>query len=158
MCILLNTFRVRSYSHAMAQVLDLVGERSIWDTDLQQIATVRALAFEGRTGNLECLLETARFHAGQIGFVQASNFLRTKLAEVAALKAEARGMEAVNVDVVVLDDDWGKKGRGAKIRAWIMATGADASAVMVRFQLANSTATKYVREARKGAKSAKRAA
>ena len=154
MCIEFDSFRMQSFSHVMAQVRDLVGLPTIWDRDLQHVATVRALAVAGRLDRLECLLMAARFHAGHVGFVQAVGFIGVKLGELHELRGEVRAREAAAVpvaDVVVLDSDWGKKGRGAKILAWIAATGADATAVAERFQLALSTSKNYCRRARKAA-------
>ena len=76
--------------------------------------------------------------------------LRGKLAELSALRVEVAAFQAPTVDVVVvLDDDWGRKGRGARIRAAILAEGLTAADVAERFQLALSTSKKYVRESLK---------
>ena len=157
-CIEFDSFRIQSFSHAMAQVRELVGLASIWDRDLQHVAAVRALAVAGQLDRLECLLMAARFHAGHAGFDQAARLVGGKLAEVGQLAAEVRRLDQncaafdpPCVDVIVLDSDWGKKGRGQKILAWIAATGADAAAVAERFQLALSTSKTYCRRARKAA-------
>lgn len=160
MCIELRNFRVKTFSHVMAQILDLVGLRSIWEVDLQRAGTVRVLAIDGKLDRLSYLIESAKVHATKAGLAEAASCLKAKQAELTALTAELRRHQVPAVDVEVLDaddaqilaDDWGRKGRGAKIRAWIAchleATSAD---VASRYQLAASTAKRYLQQARKQA-------
>lgn len=146
----LNALRAQSYSHAMGQVLAAVGEPSIWAVNLQHVAAVRSLAFKGRLDRLECLLASAKLHAGRLGLSAAAAALAVKERELKALAAELRERHQLpSVDVTVLDPDWGKKGRGAKIVAWIQTNSVTVAMVMERFQLARSTSQKYLRRARK---------
>ncbi|WP_294124224.1 hypothetical protein [Sphingomonas sp.] len=145
MCIELRSIRIESYNHAMAQVRGLVGRASIWDADLQLLPSVRALAFAGRLDRLESLLNAAKVLASRAGLTAAAEALRAKEAELQALGAELAAFQTPSADVVVLSEDWGKRGRGAKIMAWIVATGATADQVAARYQLARSTAQRYIR-------------
>ncbi len=147
MCIEFDSLRIQSYSRTMNRVQELIGLADIWDADLQREPRVRALALDHRLGLLECLLEAAKVGASKLRFRKAAGLLKIKQGQLAALKAEAAAFVPA-VDVVVLDDDWGKKGRGAKIIAWIREHGATAAEVAERFQLALSTSRTYVRRAK----------
>lgn len=136
-----------SYANSMREVRRLTGIADLWSTDLATLPALRAKALKGQLGRLAAYLESAMYFASKLNW-KAVVSLRAKQREVAKLEREAREHgEAVHV--TVLDSDWGKKGRAAKIVAWVMATGANAAAVADRFQLALSTAKTYVRRARK---------
>lgn len=140
-----RTFRLKSYTHLVGQIVRLVGADSIWDVNLARLPKVRSLAYAGRLDRLECLLASAKLHASRAGLRYAAASLRAKEIELAALRRELAFHQIPSADIVVLDEDWGRKGRGAKIMAWIVSTNATASQVMERFQLAKSTAQRYIR-------------
>jgi hypothetical protein len=151
-------FRRRSYARAMQRVLvecDRFGISNLWDTDLRSHQPARAAAIVGSTASLTCWLDQAIHHAMKAGsdFADAAAILSDRRSELRSLeldvKIAARPHEEL-VDVVVLDDDWGKKGRAAKIRTWINEHSATWQQVAQRFQLAESTAKRYIREAKKG--------
>jgi hypothetical protein len=149
----LQTFRMQTYAHNVAKIVDAAGVESLWAVNLQHAPTVRTIAFNGRLDYLECLLASAKLQAVRLGFTAAIAALVVKQSELDALRVECGALQLATVDVAVLDPDWGKKGRGAKITAWIQATSATAQDVATRFQLALSTAKRYVRQARKPARS-----
>jgi len=147
----LQTFRMQTYAHNIGKIVDAAGMESLWSVNLQHAPTVRMIAFNGRLAHLECLIASAKLQASRLGFAAAIAGLGVKQAELEALRAELDAMQLPSVDVAVLDQDWGRKGRGAKITAWIQATSATAQDVATRFQLALSTAKRYVRQAKRQA-------
>lgn len=153
----LSSYRLRCYAYAIRRACLLVGLQSLF-TDLRGIAAVRTLAYAGQLDLLACLVAAARVHAGNAGLADAARQLADREAEIAELRADAERAKMPSRDVVVLDDDWGKRGRGAKIVAWIASTGASAEQVMARFQLARSTSKRYVRRAIKEGRICKKAA
>jgi hypothetical protein len=152
MCQQIDSFRAQSFAYTMRQINATIGVASLWTVNLQRSAVVRSMAVAGQLDRLTVLLDAASLHAGKAGFVSAVAFVKVKQAEIAALKSELRHLDAPTVDVVALDADWGRKGRGAKILAWIVATGATAEMVATRFQLAISSAKTYLRRSRRGGK------
>lgn len=150
MCIELNAFRKCCFVHALGVVNRLIGG-SAWSIDLAASPRVRAMAWDGKLGKLAAALATARLHAAQAGLTAAAELLDARMRQLNALLSELAAARIVRAEVVVLDDDWGKPGRAKRILAWIAATGADAGQVAERFQLALSTAKKYLRRARREA-------
>ena len=149
MCQLLDMQAVQrmSYVHALDCVRRLVGCDNL-NRDFSTLPIVRAKALDGRLADIYARLDAAAHFAGSLGWNAATALMRQKRNEIMVAERAARGV-ADMVEVVVLDSDWGKKGRGAKIVAWIISTGSDAEEIARRFQLAISTAKNYVRRARR---------
>jgi hypothetical protein len=144
----LRSLRMMSYNRTLSQLMAVAGVKSVWQVNLQAAPSVRSLALAGRLDRLECLVASAKVQASKAGLRTAAAALKAKERELGALRTELRAFEVPSADIVVLDGDWGKKGRGAKILAWIREAGADVDAVMQRFQLARSTSRKYLRRAK----------
>lgn len=152
-----NTIYRQSYANSMTEVRRLTGVTDLWAVDLSTVPSLRAKALAGNLGRLTAYLDSALHFASKLEWRAAVSLLQAKQGEVARLEREAR-QHGETVDVIVLDSDWGRKGRGAKIVAWIIATNADAADVARRFQLAVSTAKDYCRRARKSGKAQARMA
>jgi hypothetical protein len=152
----LHHFRQRQYAAAVARLADEAGRPWSFRADVRKDARLRALgwddadAFHMAAERLRVRLDAVRKFAADLRLPSAAH-ARRQLDQLQALAVEIREHHAPRVEVVVLDDDWGRKGRAAKIRAWIAATGATAEQVAGRFQLALSTSRRYVREARRPA-------
>jgi hypothetical protein len=153
----LQTLRMQSYTHLMRQAANVAGVSSILTVNLQLAPSVRALTAAGRLDKLRCLIASASRQAVALGLLEAVRGLRARQGELTALEGELKAFQLPTVDVAVLDPDWGKRGRGAKIVAWIAARGATPEMVMERFQLARSTSQRYIRQARKAVRLAQAA-
>ena len=154
MCVEMNSLRIQSYSHAMRRVRELTGLASPLTTNIAGVPMVRALAHAGRLDTLETALQASRFLASKAGLHDAAKALATKLDELAGLEEELTAPAILTLkpgDVVALDSDFGKRGRGARIISAILASDLDATAVAQRFQLAMSTSRRYIQRARKQA-------
>lgn len=144
-----QTYRKEMYSRAIARVIEIVGERDVWTINLQQSAKVRSLAIQDDLADLEYWLGASLTAASKIGFREAADLLKVKRDEVRALKQEAAWFKAETGAETSRGADWGKKGRAARIIAWARANGETWQDVAAGFDLAKSTAQRYVRLARK---------
>lgn len=164
----LSEFRGRCLAYAMGRLHRLIGGAA-WSIDLAASPRVRALAWAGKLGDVQAVIGSARLHAAGAGLGAAVELLDARAAELDALSRElaalrrpaatgtalpaAADLTKPDISARARDADWGKRGRGKRIMAWIAATGAraTAAAVAAKFQLAVSTARKYVARARKEA-------
>jgi len=143
MCVLLD-LRRQSYAAAMTRVLaecTRLGVADLWATDLRRAPSVRAAALRGDVERLAAWIEQALHHGARIGFGEAVCRLRVKRAELRQLRREVAARDDVPAK--------GRRGRAAKIRAWIVANRATWQRVAAKFSLAESTARRYVREAKR---------
>lgn len=153
MCLMnVNELCRQSFGLAMSRLLVEAGRfglASVWDADLRTVPTVRAAALAGQTDRLEVAIGQAIHFGTAAKHGVAVDLLCRRRDELRRLVADAARVEIVQVvDVVALDADWGRKGRGARIIAAIRADGLTASEVAERFQLALSTAKNYIRKAK----------
>lgn len=149
----LANFRKQTFTVSMARV-----RREAATLEIKNVlapltgAAVRAAALANKLDRLAVLLREAAHFAERADLFEAMDTLNDRRREVERLQADARRFNAAKVptvEVQIIPEDFGKKGRGAKIRAAILARGLTWEQVAAEFVLAKSTAQKYVREARK---------
>lgn len=159
----LGNLRKAIYAASKAR-LDVVagklGIRDVLTTNLRTHTETKAAVVAGRHERLAVALAEATHFAERADLFEAMDALTARRRELERLQADVRRFHAAAVpvvDVQVLPEDFGRKGRGAKIRAAIVAGGLTWQQVAAEFVLAESTARRYVREANRPSKPARRA-